>query len=78
MRYPFAVFTKASSPFGMNERDVVLFRPACKHLFLCDEAVVVPSAAALVLDVRQTFIRPPGLVVVVGQLLVSSFFPRKK
>lgn len=63
-----AVFTNVSSPFGMSEGDVVLFCPACKHVFLCDKAMVVPSLARLVLYVRDTFIRPPGLVVVVGHL----------
>lgn len=62
-----------SSPFWMSEGDVVLLCPACKHLFLCDEAMVVSSSAALILYVCYTFIRPPGFVVVVWHLLGSRF-----
>lgn len=72
------LLTKARSPCGMSEGDVVLFGPACEHLFLCDKAVVVPPSTALVLDVCHTFIRSPGLVVVVGQLLGSCFFPSER
>lgn len=72
------LLTKARSPCGMSEGDVIPFGPACKHLFLCDKAVVVPPSTALVLDVCHTFIRSPGLVVVVGQLLGSCFFPRER
>lgn len=56
----------------MDEGDVVQFCPACKHLLLRDEAVMVPSSTAFVLGVGHTLIRTPGLVVVVGNLL-SSF-----
>lgn len=61
----------------MSERDVVPFGPACKDLFLCDEAVVVSSSTVFILYVRYTFIRPPGFVVVVGHLLGSIFFSGK-
>lgn len=57
----------------MSEADVVLLSPACKHLFLCNKAMVVSSSAALVLDVRYTFITAPGFVVVVWHLLGSRF-----
>lgn len=57
----------------MSEADVVLLCPACKHLFLCNKAMVVSSPAALVLDVCYTFITPPGLVVVVWHLLGPRF-----
>lgn len=56
----------------MDEGDVVQFCPACKHLLLRDEAVMVPSSTAFMLGVGHTLIRTPGLVVVVGNLL-SSF-----
>lgn len=72
-----SLFTEVLSPFGVNEGDVVLFCPACKHVFLRNKAVVVPSSAALVLYVRYTFIGPPGLVVVVGHLSGSIFLSRK-
>lgn len=64
---------KCFLPFGMSEADVVLLSPACKHLFLCNKAMVVSSSAALVLDVCYTFITAPGLVVVVWHLLGSRF-----
>ena len=66
------------SPVGVSEGDVVLLCPACKHLFLCNEAVVVSSPAALALYVSDTFIRPPGFVVVIGNLLGSRFFSGKQ
>lgn len=62
----------------MNEGDVVLFCPACEHVFLSNKAVVVPSTAALVLDVSKTFIGAPGLVIVIGHLLASRFFSGKR
>lgn len=62
----------------MNEGDVVLFRPACEHVFLRNEAVVVPPTASLVLDVCDTFIGAPGLVIVIGHLLASRFFSGKR
>lgn len=65
------------SPCGMNEGDVVPFGPACKHLFLRDEAVVVSSSTAFVLGVSHTLIRTPGLVVVVGNLLSSCMISGK-
>lgn len=68
---------KVWSPGGMNEGDVVLFRPACKHLLLRDEAVVVPSSTAFMLGVSHTLIGTPGLVVVVRNLLNSRLFPGK-
>lgn len=58
----------------MREGDVVQLRPARKHLFLSNEAVVVSSSAALVLDVCDTFIRPAGLVVVIRHLFGSRLF----
>lgn len=58
----------------MSEGDVVLLGPASEHLLLRDEAVVVPSAAALVLDVHQTLVRASGFVVVVRQLLGPRLF----
>lgn len=64
---------KCFLPFGMSEANVVLLSPACKHLFLCNKAMVVSSSAALVLDVCYTFITAPGLVVVVWHLLGSRF-----
>lgn len=65
------------SPDGMNEGDVVLFCPACKHLFLRDETVVVSSSTAFVLGVSHTLIWTPGLVVVVGNLLSSCLLSGK-
>lgn len=62
----------------MNEGDVVLLSPACKHQFLGDEAVVVSSSTAFVLGVGHTLVGTPGLVVVVGDLLPSCLFPGKK
>lgn len=61
----------------MSEGDVVPFGPPCKHLLLCDKAVVVASSTALVLYVCDTFIRSPGLVVVVGHLLGSRLLPER-
>lgn len=72
------VFTEVLSPCGMSEGDVVPFRPASKHLFLCNKAVVVSSSTAFILYVCYTFIRPPGLVVVVGHLLRFRFFSSKR
>lgn len=66
------------SPRGMDEGDVVLFCPACKHLFLRDEAVVVSSPTAFVLGVGHTLIRTSGLVVVVGNLLSSLLLSGEK
>lgn len=43
------VLKEVSSPFRMSEGDVVLLRPVCKHLFLSNEAMVVPSSTALIL-----------------------------
>lgn len=62
------------SPFGVFERDVVQLGPARKHLFFCDEAVVVSPATTFIHEVRHTFVRPPGLVVVVGHLRGHRFF----
>lgn len=62
---------RSFSPVGMSEGDVVPLRPACKHLLLGDEAVVVSSSAALVQNVRDTFVEPSGFVVVIGHLLGS-------
>lgn len=76
---PPVLFTiKVWSPRGMNEGNVVVFGPACKHLLLRDEAVVVSSPTAFVLGVSHTLIGAPGLVVVVGDLFGSCLFPGKR
>jgi len=58
------------------EGDVVLLGPACEHVFLGDEAMVVASATPFILQVRHTLVGPPRLVVVVGYLL-GAFFSEK-
>lgn len=65
------------SPRGMSKGDVVPFCPACKHLFLRDEAVMVSSSTAFVLGVSHTLIWTPGLVVVVGNLLSACLLSVK-
>lgn len=58
----------------MRKSDVVLLSPACKHLLLSDEAMVVSSSAALVLHVHYTFVTPSWFVVVVRHLLGCGVF----
>lgn len=64
------------SPCGVSECDIVQLCPACKHMFLCNKAMVASSPAAFILDVHETFIGAHGFVVVVGHLLRCRFFSR--
>lgn len=59
-------------PGRVGEGDAIQLGPGREHPLLCDEAVVVPLAAVLVLDVGDTLVRPLGLVVVIGHALQAG------
>lgn len=66
------------SPCGVSEGDVILLGPACKHLFLCDEAMVGALPTPLILQVGHTLICASGFIVVVGHLLGLGLFSRRR
>lgn len=66
------------SPCGVSEGDVILLGPACKHLFLCDEAMVGALPTPLILQVGHTLICASGFIVVVGHLLGLGLFSGRR
>lgn len=60
-----SLFAIHFSPGGVYKADVVEFGPASKNLFFSDEAMVISTAAPLVLQVRYTLIWPSGFIVVI-------------
>lgn len=66
------------SPCWVSEGDVILLGPACKHLFLCDEAMVGALPTPLILQVGHTLICASGFIVVVRHLLGLGLFSGKR